>query len=163
MARHVKREETALAPTRSLLPSFPTMAGRFEELMREPWGFRWPFRWPEVRWTEELIQTPVMDIYEEGEEVIVKAEVPGLEKGDIEVRVAGDLLTVSGKKEKEEKVEQKDYYRYERAAGAFTRSVRLPAEVELEKVTAHLENGVLEIRAPKSPTAKAKTRKIEVA
>ncbi len=158
MARHVKREETALAPTRSLLPSFPTMTERFEELMREPWGLRWPFRW-----TEELIQAPVMDIYEEGEEVVVKAEVPGLEKGEIDVRVAGDVLTVSGRKEKEEKVERKDYYRYERAAGAFTRSVRLPAEVELEKVSAHLENGVLEIRAPKSPMAKAKTRKIEVA
>ena len=112
---------------------------------------------------EELVQAPVMDIYEEGEEVVVKAEVPGLEKGEIEVRVVGEMLTVSGKKEREEKVERQDYYRYERSAGTFSRTVRLPAEVEVEKMTAHLEKGVLEIRAPKTPSAKARSRKIEVA
>jgi HSP20 family protein len=93
---------------------------------------------------------------------VVKAELPGMKKEEIEVTLTGELLTLSGKKEKEEKVERKDYHRIERMAGAFTRSLKLPFEVEVEKVTATFREGVLEIRAPKTPEAKAKSRKVEV-
>jgi len=94
--------------------------------------------------------------------VVVKADLPGLAEADVEVQVAGDVVTISGKKEKEEKIDRKDYHRYERSSGSFSRSVRLPAEVQVDKVTAKLEGGVLQIRAPKTEAARAKTRKIEV-
>jgi len=152
----------AMVPVRLIPPVFPNLAERVEEFLGEPWGFRWPIRWPEVGWPQEMVKLPVMDIYEEGETLVVKAEVPGLAKEELEVKIEGDLLTLSGKKEKEERVERKDYHRYERSSGEFTRSVRLPAEVQLEKVTAQLKEGVLEIRAPKSEAAKAKSRKVEV-
>ncbi|HVP66473.1 MAG TPA: Hsp20/alpha crystallin family protein [Anaeromyxobacteraceae bacterium] len=169
MATALKKEEpkvvreprTEVVPARSFLPE---LSERFEELLAEPFGMlRWPIRWPELGWPHEMMRMPVMDIFEEGDTVVVKAEVPGLAKSDLDIRLEGDVLTVSGKKEKEEKVERKDYHRYERASGSFTRSVRLPAEVEAAKVTAALREGVLEIRAPKSEAAKAKSRKIEVA
>jgi HSP20 family protein len=153
----------SLAPMRLVPPVFPALAERFEELLGEPWGLRWPLRWPELSWSQEMVKLPVMDIFEEGDTLVVKAEVPGLAKEELDVKVEGDLLTLSGKKEKEEKVERKDYHRYERSSGTFSRTVRLPAEVEVDKVTAALKEGVLEIRAPKSPAAKARTRKIEVA
>src|SRR6266540_3113864 len=80
---------------------------------------------------------------------------------DIDVEIAGDVITISGKKEDEE-VEKKDYFRFERLAGAFCRSVALPAEVQLDSATAQLRDGVLEIGAPKVVGAKATSRKIEV-
>ncbi len=76
--------------------------------------------------------------------------------------MAGDELTISGKKEKEEKVERKDYRRVERAEGAFRRTVTLPTEVALEKITASYKDGVLEIRVPKIAGAAPKERKVEV-
>jgi HSP20 family protein len=103
-----------------------------------------------------------MDIFEEGDTIVAKAELPGLAREDLDVRIAGDVLTVSGTKEKEEKVERKDYHRYERSSGTFSRSVLLPAEVEVEKVTARLHDGVLEVRAPKTAAARARSRKVEV-
>jgi HSP20 family protein len=109
-----------------------------------------------------LLEVPPMDVFEEGDELVVKAELPGLAREEIDVTVAGELLTVSGRKEKEEKVERKDYHRLERSAGAFTRTITLPVEVEIEKVTATFKDGVLEIRAPKTPEAKSRTRKIAV-
>jgi len=151
-----------LAPVRRLFPDFPELPARVEEFLREPWALGWPLRWPELPWAHELAKLPAVDVYEEGGELVVKAELPGLAKEEIDVRVEGDLLTISGKREKEEKVERKDYHRLERMAGAFTRSLKLPFEVEVEKVTATFREGVLEIRAPKTPEAKARSRKVEV-
>jgi HSP20 family protein len=154
---HEEREKGALA---SFRPSFPAMPRWMDEILAE----RWPPFAPMLRFAEELaVRVPPVDVYEEGDVIVVKAELPGMKKEEIEVDVAGDLLTLSGRKEKEEKVERKDYHRLERATGAFTRTVRLPAEVMLEKVTALFKDGVLEVRAPKAHAEKVTARKIEVA
>lgn len=149
-----------IVSARSRLEALPTsLMQRFEEMLGrwEPW-------WPAAhRWPSEPMLAPAIDMYEEGDALVLEAEVPGLEKEDVEIDVTGDLLTIVGKKEREEKVERKDYFRFERTAGAFTRSVRLPYEVQVEKMTARLEKGVLVIRAPKTEAAKAGTRKIEIA
>jgi HSP20 family protein len=149
-----------IAPIRPTLSLLPHWMERVEEMLERPFGPLFPM----LRFPEELaaVKVPPVDVFEEGDTLVVKAELPGLKKEEIEVNLAGDLLTLSGKKEKEEKVERKDYHRIERMAGAFTRTVMLPVEVETEKVTAKFENGVLEIRAPKTPEAKARTRRIEV-
>jgi HSP20 family protein len=123
---------------------------------------RWEPWWPALRWPHEVV-APALDMYEEGDALVLEVEVPGLEKGDVEINVTGDVLTITGKKEKEEKVERKDYFRFERTAGAFTRSVRLPFDVQIDKMTAKLEKGVLEVRAPKTEAAKAGSRKIQIA
>jgi len=159
----LRKESSEMGPTRETFPMIPALAHRFEEFLREPFAsLRWPMRWPEESVQQAFAQVPAIDIFEEGDTVVLKAEVPGLAKADLDVRIAGDILTVSGTKEKEEKVERKDYYRYERSSGSFSRSVRLPAEVEVEKVSAQVKDGVLEIRAPKTAAAKARSRKIEV-
>jgi len=166
MATVLKKEEGSqnqgeMVPVRSAFPLIPDLVGRLGEIFDEPL-FRWPLRWPETSLQGELLRIPAMDIFEEGDTIVVKAEVPGLAKGDIDVRVTGDVLTVSGNKEREEKIDRKDYHRYERSSGSFRRSVLLPAEVEIEKVSAQLKDGVLEIRAPKSAAARARSRTIEV-
>jgi HSP20 family protein len=167
MTRLMKHEEKEPAketgrvvPFRSAFPEIPRMMERLDELLMERWA---PF-WPTLRIAEELLpRVPPVDVYEEGNEVVLKAELPGMKKEEIEVHVAGAEITFSGRKEKTEKLEKKDYHRYERSTGAFTRTVMLPAEVEIEKVTAKYENGVLEIRAPKAAPAKPAERKVEIA
>ena len=159
-----KVERHAIEPKDKPVPapfgSLPRWMERMDEMLTEPWRQFSPM----VRFAEELtIRIPPIDVYEEGADVVVKAELPGMRKEDIEVDVSGDLVTLSGRKEKEEKVERKDYHRLERATGAFTRSVRLPAEVVLEKVTASFKDGVLEIRAPKADAAKITARKVDIA
>ncbi len=154
------KEAGRIVPFRSAFPEIPRMMERLDELLMERWA---PF-WPTLRIAEELLpRVPPVDVYEDGDEVVLKAELPGMTKDEIEVHVSGSEVTFSGTKEKEEKLEKKDYHRFERTTGAFTRTVALPAEVELEKVTAKYENGVLEIRAPKAAPAKPAERKIEVA
>jgi HSP20 family protein len=144
------------------LTRFPAFSHGLVERIDDFLGERWSPWWPMLRWPGELMQATAVDVYEEGEQVVVKAEVPGMKREEIDVHVAGDVITISGKKEKEEKVERKDYFRYERSAGEFRRAVQLPAEIEPDKVTAQLKDGVLEIRAPKTSEEKARSRKIEV-
>ncbi len=166
MAKLLKHEEKEhakepgrIVPFRSAFPEIPRMMERLDELFMERWA---PF-WPTLRIAEELLpRVPPVDVYEEGTEVVLKAELPGMKKEEIEVHVTGTEITFSGKKEKTEKLEKKDYHRFERTTGAFTRTVTLPAEVELEKVTARYEHGVLEIRAPKAAPARPAERKVEV-
>jgi HSP20 family protein len=166
MATAIQKEEKLQGPgemlrARAALPSLPDLLERFDEFLADP-SFRWPLRVPEVGLPKAFVRIPAMDIFEDGDVVVVKAEVPGFTKADLEVRVAGDVLTVSGSKEKEERIDRKDYHRYERSSGNFRRSVLLPAEVEIEKVTAQVKDGVLEIRAPRSAAARARSRMVEV-
>jgi HSP20 family protein len=131
---------------------------RIDELLGERSPFPLLLRFPE----EMGLKTPLLDVYEEGDTIVVKAELPGMKKGEIDIRVAGEMITISGTKEKEEKVERKEYFRLERSAGSFTRSVKLPAQIDSEKVSATYRDGVLEIHAPKAEPAKPAGRKIEI-
>lgn len=115
------------------------------------------FKFPEI--TD--VSTSV-DMYEEGDELVIKAEMPGIKKEEIRIDFAGDVLTISGDKKSEEKTERKDYYRYERSFGSFSRKLHLPLEVKIDKAKASFSNGVLEIRMPKSETEKQRVRKIKV-
>jgi len=165
VTKALKRQEEArtektghVVPFRSAFPELPRLMERLDELFME----RWPPLWPMLR-EEMFAKVPAVDVFEEGDEVVVKAELPGMKKEEIEVRVTGAELTIAGRKERTEKVERKAYYRFERTAGAFTRTLRLPFEVALEKIVARYADGVLEIRAPKAPEAKPAERKVEVA
>lgn len=172
MARAVKKEHGKLrareshagsiVPFRSAFGDMPRLVERLDELA-ERWMGWTPF-WPLGRFPEEVaLRMPAVDVFEEGNEVVLKAELPGMKKEEIEVHVTGTEVTLSGKKEKTEKVDRKDYHRYERSAGSFTRTVALPVEVELEKVVAKFADGVLEIRAPKAEHARPAEKKVEIA
>jgi HSP20 family protein len=83
-----------------------------------------------------------------------------MKKDDIDVTLTEDTLTLSAEKKKEERVEKKDYHRFERSYGSFTRSFHLPKEVQTEKVAAKFKDGVLEIKIPKTEEAKKKEKKV---
>ena len=110
--------------------------------------------------TSEYKWVPPVDVSETKDEVIVKLEVPGIEKKDIEISLTGDVLTIKG--EKKQKVEEKDenYHRIETRYGAFARAIRIPISVDAAKVKAKYDKGVLRISLPK--TEEVKPKQIEI-
>jgi HSP20 family protein len=92
---------------------------------------------------------PPMDLLETTDHYVLRADLPGLSDGDVNVQLEGNVLTVSGERNAEHAQHQEGYYRLERAFGAFSRSLTLPHSVDPEAVRAHFDRGVLEIRIPK--------------
>lgn len=103
--------------------------------------------------------SPLMDILETKDELIVKVELPGLEAKDVNVSVSSDMLTVKGEKEKEEEKDAQ-YHCVERHYGSFHRSFRLPSSVKGDKVEATFDKGVLKITLPKVEEARKKEIKV---
>lgn len=107
--------------------------------------------------------TPSVDIAEEKERYIVKADLPGMKQEDIKVELDDSVLSISGerKHEKEENDEKKNYHYYERSYGSFQRRFVLPKGTDSEKIEAKYEHGVLEIVIPKTEAKKAKEIKVK--
>jgi HSP20 family protein len=105
---------------------------------------------------------PTADLTETKDAIVVKAELPGMEAKDIDASITGDVLTVKGEKKKEEEKEGEKYHYTERFSGFFERSFRLPAEVNVDKIEAAFENGILTITLPKSEEARAKEIKLKI-
>ena len=104
---------------------------------------------------------PAMDVSERDGEVVVKAEIPGMNREDIRVSVKEDVLTISGEKKREEREEGENWHRVERTYGSFKRVLTLPS-VDSEKIEATYRDGVLEIRLPKHESAKPREIPIKV-
>ena len=105
---------------------------------------------------------PKIDMYDRKDEVVVKAELPSVEKNDIDLTITKDSITITGEIKREEEVKEGNYYAAERSYGSFKRMIALPVEVESEKAKAAFKNGILEIVLPKKEEAKPKEIKIEV-
>ncbi len=105
---------------------------------------------------------PSLDLSETKDNFVVKAEVPGMDAKDISISLTGDVLTIKGEKKQEKEEKEEDYHVVERSYGSFSRSIRLPAEVESGKVEASYKHGILRITLPKSEKVKAKKVKIKV-
>ena len=93
---------------------------------------------------------PSVDVYEEKDSIVIKAELPGTERNDIDVRLLDNSIIISGEKKTEEKLERKDYFRMERSHGTFTRTVNLPGGIDAEHAKSSFKDGVLEVRIPKT-------------
>ncbi len=111
---------------------------------------------------EELVETaaPSVDIKEKEGKIIVDADIPGVEKGDISINIRGDMLEISAEKKEEKEEKEEGYIRRERTYRKFYRSIPLPAQVDTEKVNATFKNGVLQVEMPK--IAGEEVKKIEV-
>jgi len=106
--------------------------------------------------------SPKIDISENGDSIEIAAELPGLDEKDIQISLKDDVLTIKGEKKHEEEKKEKEYYRVERSFGSFERSIRVPQEINADKIKASFKKGVLNISLPKSEKAKEKARQIEV-
>ena len=105
--------------------------------------------------------TPRVDMFEEGGNLMVKADLPGLRREDIDVKLTDNTLIITGENRWEEKVERKDFLRLERSHGIFTRTLNLPDGLNLDNVTANFKDGVLEIIIPRLEGA-GSVRKVTV-
>ena len=108
------------------------------------------------------LEAPAVDLFEDKNDIVVKAELPGMEKENVEVKLTDHMLTIKGEKKKEEEIKEENYYRSERSYGSFIRTLELPADVHADKVKASFKNGVLEVRLPKTEEAKSKEIKVKV-
>ena len=105
---------------------------------------------------------PLVDLEETKDEVVVKAEIPGMRKEDIKLQVSGDTLAITGERKQESETKDKTFHRIERSYGKFQRVIGLPAEVQGGKARASYENGVLVIHLPKTEESKPKEIAIDV-
>ena len=103
---------------------------------------------------------PAVDIIESENEVLVKAELPGMDKKDIDVTIDGNILRIKGEKKKDEKIKKEHYYRTERFYGSFVRNIMLNSDIDSSKAKADFKEGVLELILPKLETAKPKQIKL---
>lgn len=106
--------------------------------------------------------SPRVDMHETEKEYTVTAELPGMEEKDIQLKLSGDILTISGEKRNEKVEDAKGHYRMERIYGTFSRSLLLPAEVELEKCTASFKHGVLSVVLPKTASTEKTSKNIAI-
>jgi HSP20 family protein len=104
-------------------------------------------------------ETPSLDMYETDDEVVVEADVPGVKPEEIDVQVAGNVLTIKGEWKEKKKEEKASYIYRERSFGRFCRSVTLPADVDMDEAEAEFEHGVLTLTLPKLESVKPKTIK----
>ncbi len=106
--------------------------------------------------------TPKLDMFEENGEMVIKAEMPGVRKKDLDISLEGDVLTIKAEKKEEREEGEKGttHYTRERRFGQYIRYMTLPARVDAEKVSATLKKGLLEIRLPKAEGPESK--KIEI-
>jgi HSP20 family protein len=133
----------------------------FEEAWKRPLSMLSPFMWSDLR-TDLYEISPTVDIFEEANETVIKADLPGIKKEDIKVDVVENVLTISGEKRKTEKTERENYFRHERVFGAFHRRFELPGDLDTEKIKAHYEDGILELRIPMKKEAERKHKKISI-
>jgi HSP20 family protein len=133
------------------------MESFFEQYFGRPW-FR-PFRRDLPAW-DELSKAfegriPNVDVIDREKEVIVRAEIPGVKKEDLEVSLCDNRLTVKGSTRHEEtKEEEGEYYRRELSRGSFSRMITLPSDIDTEKARAEFKDGVLEMTLPKQKPSK---------
>ncbi|NIN01155.1 MAG: Hsp20 family protein [candidate division Zixibacteria bacterium] len=104
---------------------------------------------------------PSLDVSETKDSIVVNAEVPGIDPKDIDISLTNDVLTIKGEKKHEQEEKEENYHRIERSYGSFSRSTRLPREVQSDKIKASYKNGVLKITLPKSEEAKEIKIKVE--
>lgn len=105
---------------------------------------------------------PTLDVTDGDKEIVVTAELPGLDEKDFEVTLAGDILTIKGEKKAESENRNGDAYYVERRFGSFSRSIRLPFEAGNENIDARYDKGVLTITVPKPADAQRPVRRIDV-
>jgi HSP20 family protein len=106
--------------------------------------------------------SPSIDVRENGKEIVIEAELPGLEEKDVDLSFRDGVITIKGEKKSEREEKKDDYHLTERSYGSFQRSFRLPDTVEVDKATAKFDKGVLKVTLPKSAEAVKSEKKIPI-
>jgi HSP20 family protein len=144
--------KTQLPVRRSILSDIDDVRDQLQSMMTSRWPF--PLMPRALRWFEH--EMPAVDVFERDGNVIVKAEMPGIEPDSIDVTITDGELRVSGERKEEKEVKEENYYRSERSYGHIYRTLTLPEGCDSEHVGATLKEGVLEVVIPKKEAAVGK-------
>ncbi|MEJ2141752.1 MAG: Hsp20/alpha crystallin family protein [Gammaproteobacteria bacterium] len=156
-----KQEVQKVEPTRALSP-FEEMERMFDNYFSRGWMRPSHFDWPSFPGTKAFEgKTPSVDVIDRDDEIIVKAELPGVDKKDIEVSVTNNTVTIKGTTSHEEKEEKGDYYRCEISRGSYSRTLSLPADVDEDNTRAKVRDGILELTLPKLKKSRRRNIKVE--
>jgi len=151
------------AHTGRVLAPFDEMDRLFDRMLPSNWLRPRHWEWP--AWTEHLApfegKTPRVDIIDRESELVIRAELPGVKKDDLDVSLNDNSVTIRGTTKKEETEEKGEYYRREMSYGEFSRTVALPSEVDRAKAKAVFKDGILELTLPKAETAKRNSIRID--
>jgi len=158
-----KGSEIQKAAPRKMLSPFEEMDRLFGRIV--PRGWLRPLGW-EAPLSDEFAEAfemrpPRVDVFDGEENIVIRAEIPGVEKKDLEVSVNDTSATIKGKVVREAREEKGEYYRCEIGSGEFSRTLMLPCAVEGSKASAHLTDGVLELTLPKVEKSKRHAVKID--
>ena len=119
----------------------------------EPFGWKWPMG-------IDFERSFRIDVLDHEKELVVRAELPGVEKDDVEVTISGDRLTIEAEREFEEEESKETFYRHELGYGELMRTIALPVEVDVEHIDAELKDGILTVTLPKIQAAARHTVKV---
>ncbi len=145
--------------TMALVPWEPREIKRLRDLFEDFFDFELmpeSRRLSRKRLMEGEVWSPLVDIIDKKDHILVKAELPGIDKKDIKISIGENVLTIKGEKKEEKEVKKEDYYCCESAYGAYSRTIDLPIEVDKNKSKATFKNGILEISLPKKEETKPK-------
>lgn len=146
----------------ALSPTYPT--SELERIFDRFFGNSWPslLRWHDTPllpgWPGERdLRLPSLDVVDRDNDILVRAEIPGIDKKDLDISLTDNLLTIKGQSSSEKKEEKGDYHRREISRSSFARSVTLPGSVDSSKANATLKDGILEITLPKLESSKRRS------
>ena len=164
--REIKpRKDAEKGTTRAVRPFTHGMEEFFENFFPRRWmeGFMEPYGWkrPMLGEFEAALEGfPKVDIIDKDDTLLIRSELPGVEKDDLDITINGDRLTIEARREYKDEDKEEAYFRNEMAYGRIARTIYLPVDVEGDKAKAELKKGILEIMLPKVKATKAHTVKV---
>jgi HSP20 family protein len=156
------RKHTEFVPFRDSFRLFRQLTSELDKGFEAP---AWPsFRWPALArpLTDAATWLPEIDVFEQGNRLITKIDLPGMKKEDVKVEVTDGYLAISGERKAEAEEKKEQFYRCERQYGSFYRAVPLPEGVKFENVKATFADGVLEVSVPLPAKAETKVQKVAI-
>jgi len=158
-----KGQQVQKARPVSDIGAFEDMERMFDKFFTRGWLRPWYREWPELGEFKQAFEAryPHVDVIDRDGEIIVKAELPGVDKKDLDVSMTEDSVTIKGSTRHEEKEEKGNYYRCEITRGEFARNIALPAEVDSGKAKASFKDGILELVMPKTEARKRRPIAVE--
>jgi HSP20 family protein len=148
--KNKKTVKTELSPSAEMEKNFRELERRLEEAFSDGWRF--PSRWEAPDWSrfsKLKYLTPRVDIVDRDDDLLVRADVPGVKKENLEVTLTDNTITIKGHTSEEKKEEKGDYFRSETLKGSFSRTMYLPSDVDGNKAESTVKDGVLEVIVPK--------------
>jgi HSP20 family protein len=139
--------------------SLPGIFSDMDDLVKRSW-IDFPFH--NLQEDMDITWSPRLDVSETDNALEIVADLPGLKKEEIHVSLEDNVLAIQGERKEEKESKGRQYHTIERRSGSFYRALRLPVEVEKEKIEAHFKDGVLTLRVPKAKEAKRKAAQIEI-